>query len=456
MKKIHDFQNFLINLVDTKPVSVFASILCAILIWFSISVTVYQTTHVKFYNIPVVIDLTDTPAGANGLSAISCDVETVTVELEGNRAQIGRLTEEDLKANIITADVDTIGEFSFEISIETDKNISFLSTISPGYATVKLDRIETRTYDVTASIPNVHATSGHAMRKSDITFEPAQIEITGPSTQLDTIERIEAYSEKSLEIDSLYSLYTDEIKLYTTEGAVMDTDSLEIPSTNFKITIPVLTQKELKLAYKIRNAPSNFDLDWLQEHLHLSEETITLASQTSTAFAEREDWDLGIIKLDDIGLNYEHDFPVELSEEFINQSGLQQVKLTLDNQELASREFQVNNSNISVINAPKDFDITVITRNLPVTVMGTEQDLDNLNTQDISVTIDLLNYTITQSTSFSTDDVAISFYGDTTRLWTVGNYTVALDCVEKEKETESIATTTTTATTATTSSKPSE
>ncbi|MDE7093727.1 MAG: hypothetical protein K2O52_02325, partial [Oscillospiraceae bacterium] len=132
MKKIHDFQNFLINLVDTKPVSVFASILCAILIWFSISVTVYQTTHVKFYNIPVVIDLTDTPAGANGLSAISCDVETVTVELEGNRAQIGRLTEEDLKANIITADVDTIGEFSFEISIETDKNISFLSTISPG------------------------------------------------------------------------------------------------------------------------------------------------------------------------------------------------------------------------------------------------------------------------------------------------------------------------------------
>ncbi|MDE5792560.1 MAG: hypothetical protein K2H66_03445, partial [Oscillospiraceae bacterium] len=389
MRKIHDFQSFIANLANTKPVSVCASVFCAVLIWFSISVTVYQTTHVKFYNIPLVIDLTDTPAGASGLSAISCDVQTVTVELEGNRVQIGRLAQEDLKANIITADTDSVGEYCFEISIEADKNISFVSTISPSFATVKLDRIETRIYDVSASIPNVHATSGHVMNKSDITFEPAQIEITGPSTQLDKINRVEAFSDKALEIDSLYSLSTDEIKLYTAEGAILDTDSLEIPNTNFQITIPVLTQKELALTYEIRNAPSNFDLDWLREYLHLSEQTITLASQTSTVLAEREDLPLGFIKLDDIALNYEHDFPVEIDEEeYINQSGLQQVKLKLDNQELTSREFQVNNSNIYVINAPKNFDVNIITKNLSVTIMGTEQDLDKLSTQDIIITVD--------------------------------------------------------------------
>lgn len=435
MKKIHDFQNFLAGLINTKPVSVVVSILCAILIWFSVSVTIYQTTHVTFYNIPLTVDLTGTSAEANGLSAVSCDVQTVNVQLEGNRAQIGRLTQEDLKANIVTGNINTIGEFYFEISIEADKNISFSSTISPDHATVELDKIETRTYDVTASVPNVQATAGHAMDKDDITFEPAQIEITGPSTQLDKINRVEAYSEKALKIDSLYSLYTSEVRVYTAEGAVMDTDDLEIPSTNFQITIPVLTQKELELTYEIRNAPSNFDLEWLQERLHLSEKTITLASQTSTVFAEREDWNLGFIKLDDITLDYEHDFPVEPGEEFIDQSGLQQVELTLDNQGLASREFQVSNSNISVINAPKNYNITIITKNLPVTVIGTEEELEELSTQDIFVTVDLLNYNITQSTSF-TADASVSFYGDETRLWAVGLYKVALDFEEQEIETK--------------------
>ncbi|MDE6730739.1 MAG: hypothetical protein K2J71_08200 [Oscillospiraceae bacterium] len=452
MKKLHEFQNFLAGLLDTKPVSMMISILCAVLIWFSVSVTVYQTTHVKFYNIPLVIDLDGTPAGANGLSPVSCNVETVTVELEGNRAQIGRLTQEDLKANIITDNTDMIGEYSFAISIETDKNISFVSTISPDYATVKLDRIETRTYDVTASVPNVQATSGHAMNKNDILLEPAQIEITGPSTQLDQISRVEAYSDKSLKIDSLYSLYTSEVKLYSPEGAILDTDDLEIPNTNFQITIPVLTQKELKLTYDIRNAPGNFNLEWLREHLQLSEESITFASQTSTVFAEREDWNLGYIKLDDISLAFEKYFTVEPGEELINQSGFQQVGLKLDTTELQSRTFQVSTSNISVVNAPKNYDINIITKNLPVTVIGTEEDLEALSTQNIIVTVDLLNSNITQSTSINTE-AAISFYGEETRIWAVGIYEVAIELTEKPTETTTYSEIFTTSTTNTISTE---
>lgn len=434
MKKIHDFQNFLASLLDTKPVSMIISILCALLIWFSVSVTVYQTTHVKFYNIPLVIDLTGTAAEANGLSPVACDVQTVTVELEGNRSQIGRLTQEDLKANIMTDNTEAIGEYSFEISIETDKNISFLSTVSPDHATVKLDRIETRAYDVTASVPNVQATAGHAMDKDDILFEPAQIEITGPSTQLDKISRVEAYSDKALEIDSLYSLYTSEIRLYSPEGAILDTDDLEIPNTNFQITIPVLTQKELKLTYGIYNAPSNFNQEWLREHLQLSEDTITLASQTNTAFADLEDWPLGSVKLDDIDLGFEKYFPVELGEDFINQSGFQQVKLTLDNEGLTSREFQVGSSNIFAVNAPKNYDVNIITKSLTITVIGTEEELDALSTQDIIVTVDLLNSNITQSTSV-TADTMISFYGEESRIWATGIYKVAVELTERPPET---------------------
>ena len=433
MKKIHDAQNFVESLFNTRPFSIAFSILCAILIWFAVSMTAYKTTHATFNHVPVSLDLAGTPAEANGLSAVSCDVEYVNVEIEGNRTQIGRLSPEDIHASIRTGNINTTGEFYFEIAVESDKNISFTaSKISPEHATVRLDRIETRSFDVTASFPNVHVTSGHALDKEDVLCEPSSIEITGPSEQLSEIAKVDVYSDKALEIDSMYSLYSNEVRLYTEEGALLDDESLEIPNVNFQITIPVLTQKELELTYDIRNTPNGFDLDWLRERLELSEETITLASQTNTVFADRDTWSVGYIKLNEIGLDFTTDFIISLDEDYINQSGFQQVTLTLDNEGLASREFKVSNENISVINAPRNYDYNIITRSMTITVIGDKTELENLSTQDIIVNVDLLNYDILQSTSFSAD-ATVSFYNQS-KLWSVGNYKVALNFTEQETE----------------------
>ena len=439
MKKIHDMSEFLERLFNTKPVSIAVSILCAILIWFAISMTAYKTTHRTFDNIPVSLDLTGTPAETSGLSVVSCDVETVNVELEGNRLQIGRLTAEDLHAYIQTGNINNSGEFYFEIVVEADKNISFTATkVTPERATVRLDRIETRTYDVTAVFPNIRVTSGHALDKDDVVCEPSVIEITGPAAQLDEIARAEIYSDKNLEIDSMYSLYTNEVRLYTEEGALLDDESLEMQNINFQITIPVLTQKELELTYDIRNVPGGFNSDWLKEKLQLSEETITLASQTNTVFVDRDTWNVGYIKLDEINLEFSTDFVIDLDEEYINQSGFQQVSLTLDNEGLSSKEFRISSDNIAVVNAPRNYDYDIVTRSMTVTVVGDSEELKNLSTADIIVNVDLLNYDIAQSTSF-TADATVSFYNES-KLWAVGNYKVALNFTERQTEATSAET----------------
>ena len=367
MKKIHEIPDFFERLFDTKPFSVVFSVVCAILIWFTISVTAYKTTHVTLYNVPVVPDLTGTLAEANDLSVVSCNVEKVTVEVEGNRSQIGNLKQEDLTAYLQIGNISTTGEFNFEIAVKSDtSNISFNTVkISPSQATVRLDKIETRSYDVTASFPNVKVSAGHVLKQDEVTCEPSVIEITGPSAQLDEIAEAEIYTDKAVEIDSLYSLYTNEVKLYTDEGALLDTDHLEIPSTNFQITIPVLTQKELSLTYDIRSVPNGFDLNWFRKRPHLSQESITLASQTNTAFADRDNFNIGIVGLNAISLNYSEIFDIDLKEEFINQSNFEQVTLTLDNEGLASKEIFLTSDNVSIINAPSDYDCQAITRKTP-------------------------------------------------------------------------------------------
>ena len=364
MKKIHEIPDLLDWLFNTKPFQIVFSVICAVLIWFSVAVTTYKTTHVTFYEVPVSTELSGTVAEASGLSTVSCDVEKVTVQLEGNRSQIGRLTEKDVTAYLEVGNTSTTGEFNFSINVRSESDISFRAvSITPSTAKVRLDKIETRSYPVTAVFPNVKVSAGHVLNLENVVCEPSTIEITGPSAQLDEISKVEVYSGKSIEIDALYSLYANEVRLYTEEGALMDTSQLKLnlQGKNFQISIPVMTQKELALTYDIRNAPNGFALNWLREKLHLSEESITLASQTNTAFLG-DNWNLGFVALDSITLDFSENFELDLKSDYINKSGFQNVTLTLDAEGLDSKVFEVTEDNISIVNAPVGYDCQIITK----------------------------------------------------------------------------------------------
>ena len=447
-KRIHEVPMLLAEFFNRKPVVIVSSILCALIVWFAIVVKVYPSTPVRFYNIPVIVDLTGTNAEANGLSVVECTVDTVNVELTGNRSQIGRLTAEDLVAFADVGAISATGQYELNLDVRSDTGISFtVDTIAPSSASVRLDKIETRSFDVEASFPNIVVTSGHALDMEDVVCDPSTIEITGPSAQLNEIDRVVVYSNKSTEISSSYSLYTSDVQLYTDEGALLDTDSLELPAVDFQISIPILTQKTLGLTYDLIGVPGSFDQDWLRERLTLSEDSITLASQTSTAFSDKETLSVGFVRMSEIGLDYSTEMDIALEDDYINQSGIQQVTLSLDNEGLATRTFTVDSENISIINQPSNYDFNLITKRLDITVVGDAEMLDELNADDIIVTVDLLNFEVDSypSASFSWAST-ISFY-QKNRLWAIGSYRIAL---ERKDKSPTEATATTEAETATT------
>ena len=416
------------DILGSKPFSIVLSIGTALMIWFAIVTNVYPSTPVRFYNIPVEVALSGTDAEANGLSAVECDVETVNVELVGNRSQIGMLTAEDLTAYADVGGISATGTFALNLDVKANNNINFtVASITPSVATVKLDKIETRTFDVEASFPNIIVTSGHVLDREDVVCEPSTIDITGPSAQLAEIGRVVVNSSKSMEISSSYSLYTSEVQLYTAEGARLDADSIEIPSVDFQISIPILTQKELGLTYDLVNVPRGFDTDWLRERLKLSEESITLASQTSTAFMDKDSLSVDNVRMSEIGLDYSKTIDIVLEDDYINQSGIQQVTLSLDSEGLSSRSFTVNSDNIKITNQPSNYDFKLVTKRLDITVVGDQEALDKLDADDIIVPADLLNYDVEQYPSESfTHAATISFYQQD-KVWAVGSYRIALD-----------------------------
>lgn len=436
MKKISELQNALSEFMARKPVAIVGAVLCAVVVWFVIALNVYPSTPVQFNNIPLEIDLTGSVADANGLSTVSCNVEKVNVQLTGDRSQIGRLSAENLTAYVDFGEVGSAGEYPLQIYVRTDNGVAFnVDSITPAHATVKLDKIETRTYDVAASFPNIRVTSGHALDSDDVVIEPATVEITGPSAQLSAIDKVVVYSDKKQDIDSSFQLYSNQLNLYTSDGALLDQESLSLPSTDFCINIPVLTTKELQLVYTLPGVSSEETLNWLHERLKLSEETITLASQTSSAFVDKDTWSVGSIRLSEVGLDFTKTFNIDLGDEYINRTGIQQVTVSLDNEDMKSREFTVSSDNIQIINPPAGYDFRAITKQLNVTVIGDADELEALSANDILVTVDLLNYTNTEQLSSFTWPAVISFY-DKDKLWAYGSYDISVDRLDKEATTE--------------------
>ena len=131
------------SLENNLSLGVYA-IIIAIITWFVISMTLYPSIPKTLYNIPLDLDITGTNASNNGLSLISCDVESVNVRILGNRAQIGNLTEDNLTARIVADNVSSTGTKTLSIEITCDnKNIEFeVEDIFPVTATVVFDKYD--------------------------------------------------------------------------------------------------------------------------------------------------------------------------------------------------------------------------------------------------------------------------------------------------------------------------
>ena len=209
--------------------------------------------------------------------------------------------------------------------------------------------------------------------------------------------------------------------------------------TSFIIKVPVLTQKTVPLKVAI-DAPNDFDTDWLMKRLKLSKESITLAS--GNAQTELPDtFDIGSIKLSDIGLDYSASFDISAN---INKYGLKNlsnfntVTVELDKTDLDTKDFYINN--INLLNKPSsDYEYSVITDTIKVTVIGPKETLAELTTNDFTANVDLLLSDATSSSDFNSSqfsaDVTVSC-SEHTRVWAISKSKIQILKTSKEASSE--------------------
>jgi hypothetical protein len=427
MKFLKNIKNYLLNSFNNNTAMIIYSIIIAILMWFVISITIYPTTPKTLSNIPLEIDITGTSAEENDLSVISASAKNVTVTIKGERSRIGSLTADDLVAKAVIENVNSAGEKSLNINVTgKDSDVKFeVTEIKPSKVDVMFDRIDTREYDLTVNAPNITAADGLYMDKSEFKVNPSVIEITGPSKQLDSIDKAQVYVDTKQEINTAYTFHSKDVVLYDKNESKINTDNLTFNSEDFTIDIPVYMQKELDFTYDIRYAPANFDISSL--NIELNVDKISLASPNDE-LQNIDTWSIGSIPLYDLDWDFNKSFTLEVPSNYKNLSNVSTVTAKLNQEGLAKKTVTVND--ISIVNAPSNYDCTVNTYGLTFDIIGPEDDIAEITEKDILVSVDLLKYTV-QSSNF-TADATISF-PKYDKVWAVGLQKVSVTATPTTK-----------------------
>lgn len=400
------------------------SVIISVIAWFYISMTQYPSVPKTIEHIPVSLDISGTSAELNGLSVISCDIKDVTVELLGSRTQVGNLNNENLEAYIDAENVSNTGTKKLSIKIKSSSGIKYeVKSVNPPSATIVFDKIDTREFAITPQIPNISVVNGKEINLDELSCEPSVVRITGPSAQLDKIAKCSAVSKKEVSLDSSYVLNSDEIQLYTEDNVLIDQSALTFNNTNFNITIPVRTQKEVALSVKI-NAPDGFDKSKIK--LNLSADSIILACNNSQTVIP-DTLDIGTISLNELRPNFSRTFTINTileNSEYINVSELETVTVTLDSEGLAQKDLTIEQNRISISNIPdSSYDYRVLTQRMNITVVGSESSINALTAEDIVADVNLLYTNVTAEHFNATVTFSCPTYDD---VWVVTNSNVSI------------------------------
>lgn len=410
------------------------SVAIAVCLWLFISLTQYPSVQKTIQHIPVTVDIMGSSAGQNGLQVISCSVEEVTVELLGSRTEVGNLNSDNLVAYFDADSVSSAGTKNLTLKIRSDSGINYeVKSIMPDKATVVFDKIETREFPISPKTPNVDIVEGKEIFADDYACDPSVVQITGPSAQLDKISKCYALSKKDMSLSSSYVLSSDEIQLYTEDNILIDQSELRFSNQNFNITIPVRTQKSVGLTVTIINAPENFDQSTIK--LRLSADTVTLACNNSETEIP-DTISVGMIPLNEIKPGFSKTFSLSTSlesSEFINVSDLQTVTVTLDDNDLTQTDMLIDKSRINISNKPDSiYDYEVLTQQLDVVLVGSEESLAEITPEDIVVEVNLLNASITTDQFNWNATYSCPDYDD---VWVITNSKISIQRTPKQIET---------------------
>lgn len=394
--------------------------------WIIVSIQVFPTVEDNISGIAIEAPITDFMA-QNNLQVISNITDSVNIKIEGKRYDISDLSASDFIATADLTSIHAAGSYTLPLNIASKSDREYnLVSVEPRMITITVDEIITKELTVIPTAPDISLPENYYV--DELIASPANITVTGSASIINSISKVEARSTFHGEIKESSRTNSD-LYIFNAAGTRIPSDSLTLSPEVVAVEIPVYRQKELPLKISITNYPSNFDLESLK--YEIQPETLTIAAPDDTIDALSA-LDIGTIDIGDIQLNKNTLIPIVLPEGYKNLSGNNNARIEWKLENYGSLNFKVNSNNITITNAPENFDVSLVTNQLTFTAIGPSNKLSELTISDFTVNVNLLGTNVREGTQDVT--VSISIKGTNQTCWVSGTYKVSIKAVSNETE----------------------
>ena len=346
-------------------------------------ITVSYTTNVTVENASVVTDMNKCYEVLNGTN-------TVSFAVTAKRSVLNKLEDTDFTAvadmnrMIVNEDGDK-ANVPIEI-ISKRSNSSLKYNEKNKYLEVSLEDLMKRRFIITADTSGKVA-DGYALGEVTVT-NPNVLNVSGPASIVNKIDSVVA----TIDVDGMSMNLSDNVipALYDADGQEIDTTKLKLSNTTVTISAKILSVKEIPLVFSTSGVPYG---DNRVVEISSKPETIKVKG-SSTTLNPLSSLNIPGDVLNVSGASEDITTTIDISEylpdgvELVNASDAT-VTVTVRIEAYELKKFNLSTSQINVNGLDSNYDLSFDQSTVAVTVSGLKNDLNKLNTSQLSASIDV-------------------------------------------------------------------
>lgn len=366
-----------------KALAILLSAVVAFGLWLYVITVVSPESEKTYYDIPVVLQNKNILA-ERGMMIVS-DEPNVTLALKSDRTILNDLNESNINVIINLANIEKPGTHSLTYSISYPGNIPHnevtVMSSSTDLITVKVENRVRKTVPVVIDYGETAVPAGYTADKENAELDYTEIEVSGPESVINQISQAVIQVNLNHQTKTVAGEY--QYTLCDTHSQPVDAEMVTVNEEKVSLMVKVQKVKEIEVKVDVVNGGGA-----TTENCTITVDTTQIQiSGSDTLLEDLDSLTIGTINLGEILEDQTLTFPIVLPEGVTNQTGVEQVTVEIKLPKLKTKTLRV--TAITAANVPAGLKETIVTKEVSVTVRGSEKSMKDIKETDLSVVVNL-------------------------------------------------------------------